>query len=747
MQNQIFPVRGLHCASCAQIVKSRLERLPGVDKAKVNYGTEEASVSYDPAKIGLESMNAELQKFGYALVQEQPATQSVNNTAAEEEADLEEIKDNEGAHFAVPLAVFVFLLMIYQLLSENLGLPLIPLPMKIMDVFLLLSASAVIFGPGRRFLSSLLRFFRYGAANMDTLVGLGTGTAYFYSLIIFLFPEITNNLGLQTHYFFDAAIVVIGFIILGKRLEKNAKAKSGAAIRALMSLRPDRAILQKNEETEEIAASEIRIGDRLIVKPGMKIPADGEVVDGSSSVDESMISGEALPVDKKPGDKVIGGSLNRQGLLIIKAEKIGADTVLAHIISLVREAQNSRSPLQNLSDRISSVFVPIVLGISLLSFFLWLLFGPGAIGWEGAISGAISALVGVLVIACPCALGLATPTALMAAIGRGAKEGILIKNAEALEKLRQTNIVIVDKTGTITSGKITVTGINAIGKSETDILLTAAALEQYSEHPLADAIVAKAKEAGLPFRSQLVAGFKATSGHGVSGRVNDDNITLGKAGESLGPWALSRNDSGETIIDVRSSDKLIGQIACGDVIKPEAAEAVAQLKRQKIRVMMLTGDHAASAARIAKLAGIEEVRANMLPEGKAAVIKELQARGHRVAMLGDGINDAPSLAQADSGIAMATGTDTAMATAGITVIGGDLGKAVRAFHLSRLTYRTIKQNLFWAFIYNLIGIPLAAGLFFPLFGFVLNPAFAGAAMAMSSVSVVANSLRLRSKRL
>ncbi|MDP3836995.1 MAG: heavy metal translocating P-type ATPase [bacterium] len=746
METNTYPVKGLHCTSCAQIVKSRLEKLPGVKQVDVNYASEEAKIQYEPNTISLPSINTEIEKYGYSLVY----SEQTSETAIQADYDPEEAREKDGFYIAVPIAVFVFVTMIYSLIASYVPrLPALPLPMHIMDVFLLLSASVIMFGPGRRFLTALKRFARYRVANMDTLVGLGTATAYFYSLFLFLFPLVGAKLGLASHYYFDATIVVIGFIILGKYLEKNAKRRSGAAIEALMNLRPDLAYIQKKGGDEEIATANIKVHDRIIVKPGMKIPVDGTVVEGHSSVDESMISGEAMPADKTVGDKVIGGTINRQGLLIVKAESVGADTVLAHIIKLVKEAQNSRSPIQNLSDKISAVFVPIVLVIALVSFLLWIFIGPYTIGFENAMSGAIAALVGVLVIACPCALGLATPTALMAAIGRGAKQGILIKNAEALEKLRETDIVVMDKTGTVTSGNIKVTAVNVVAdnKSEDDILLIASALEQYSEHPLAEAIVNEAKTRKLPYGQQLVAGFQAQSGHGVSGRVNDTNVKIGKSGEALGAWATARNDQGETIIDVSIANKLIGQIACGDEIKEEAIEAIKALKKNGLKIMMLTGDRANAAARIARLAGIDEVRANMLPENKASVIRELQAQGHKVAMLGDGINDAPALAQADSGIAMATGTDAAMSTAGITILGGDLKKAVQAYRLSRLTFRTIKENLFWAFIYNIVGIPLAAGLLYPIFGLVLNPAFAGAAMAFSSISVVLNSLRLKNIKL
>ena len=747
MLKQTYSVRGLHCAGCAQIIKSQLEKLPGLKTATVNYASEEAQIEFSLEKISLAVMNAELKKFGYVLI-DSTVDQPENKIFDEQEkTDKQEKKD---FFLASPLAILVFTIMLYNLAAEYFSvLPALPWSMATANIFLLLGASVVLFGPGRRFLRALGRFARYGAANMDTLIGLGTASAYFYSLFIFLFPALVARLNLATHFYFDAAIVVIGFILLGKRLENKAKRKSGASIKALMSLQPDRAYRQIDNGEEEIATGAIKLDDLLIVKPGMKIPVDGLVVSGRSSVDEALISGEALPVDKVSGDKVIGGTINHQGLLIIRAERIGADTVLAQIIKLIHEAQNSRAPIQNLSDKIAAVFVPIVLGIALAAFIAWLVIGTPLLGFNQALSGALTALVGVLVIACPCALGLATPTALMVAIGRGAQQGILIKNAEALEKLRQVDTVVIDKTGTMTIGRIKVNGINSLDKdrSEDDILNLAASLERYSDHPLAQAIVKAAKEKKLPYQIKIVSNFQAENGQGISGLVDGTEIKIGKSGENLGAWAQAHSSQGETIINIEVSGNLIGEIACGDEIKPEAVAAIKNLKKQGLKIIMLTGDRAAAAGLIANLAGIENVRANILPADKARLVKELQDQGHKVAMIGDGINDAPALAQADSGLAMATGADAAMATAGITLLGGDLKKAAQAFRLSRLTFRTVKENLFWASIYNLIGIPLAAGAFYPLFGLTLNPAFAGAAMAFSSVSVVLNSLRLKTKKL
>lgn len=742
MDKQSYLVQGMHCASCAQIIKNRLEKLPGINSIEVNYASEEAQIDFNEQQISLPAINKELKKIGYAL---KNAGDTENNNL-----NRDEVREKEEFFLAVPIALFVFFIMIYDLAAANISwLPLSPISMRIMEIFLLLSASAIIFGPGRHFLSALGRFARFGIANMDTLIGLGTATAYFYSLVIFLFPEIVSRFNLAPYYYFDATIVVIGFVLLGKYLEKNAKQKSGAAIKSLLSLQAERAYLQTKDGEIEIAVEDIKIGDQLLVKPGMKIPVDGSVVEGNSSVDEAMISGEALPVDKKTGDRVVGGTINRQGSLVIKAEKIGADTVLARIIKLVQDAQNSRAPIQNLSDKIAGIFVPIVLVIALIAFSAWLIWGAPALGFSQALSAGISALVGVLVIACPCALGLATPTALMVAIGRGAKQGILIKNAEALEKLRQIDVLVLDKTGTVTSGKIKVSGLQPLEPelSTDELLRLAASIEKFSEHPLAQAIVKAAQDQNLDYQKYKVENFQAQSGHGVSGLLAGQELSLHKSRDDAGAWAQARSNEGDTVIDVRRNGNLIGQIACSDEIKPEAAKAVKTWQKQGLRIMMVTGDRAAAAAKIAAKAGIKEVRANALPEDKVQLIKKLQAQGHKVAMLGDGINDAPALAQADSGIAMSTGTDVAINTAGITILGGNLEKATSAFKLSRLTFRTVKENLFWASIYNLIGIPLAAGLFYPIFGLKLNPAFAGAAMAFSSVSVVLNSLRLKAKKI
>jgi Cu+-exporting ATPase len=746
MKKTTYPIKGMHCASCAQIISSKLKRMTGVKSAQVNYATEEAVIELNQNQISVSEINQELLKLGYELLTEQKP-----NYQAKED-NKENLKNTEKNDFllAVPLALFVFLIMIYELIAEKISyLPTLPMPMNIMNIFLLAVASIIMFGPGLKFLSALRRFIRHGVANMDTLIGLGTSVAYFYSLIIFFSPALSARLSLPNFYYFDATIVVIGFVILGKYLEKNAKAKSGAAIKSLMSLQANTAIKKTDKGEEEVAIEKIVLGDQLIIKPGMKIPVDGEVLSGESSVDESMISGEPMPVDKNPGDKLIGGTINGSGSLIMKAEKIGTDTVLAQIIKMVHDAQNSRAPIQKLSDKIASIFVPIVLAIALLSFILWLVLGTDTLGFEKSLSLAITSLVGVLVIACPCALGLATPTALMVGIGRGAKHGILIKNAESLEKLRQINTIVIDKTGTLTKGKIILSGVHSLKEnlSNSNILQQAASLEQYSEHPLAQAIIKAAQKDKIDYQQVKVTEFKAHSGQGVSGLVNGKKISLYKSNQPESSWAKEKIKQGDTLIDIFEGDMLIGHLACSDEIKEEAQSAISSLQKQGLEIIMITGDRLEAAEKIANLAGIKKIEANVMPADKSNAIKKLQAEGKKVAMIGDGINDAPALAQADSGIAMATGTDVALATADITLMGGDLNKIAQAFQLSKYTFRAVKENLFWASIYNLIGIPIAAGILYPFFSITLNPAFAGAAMAMSSVSVVANSLRLNIKKL
>jgi Cu2+-exporting ATPase/Cu+-exporting ATPase len=544
-------------------------------------------------------------------------------------------------------------------------------------------------------------------------------------------------------------IVVIGFVTLGKYLEARSKIKTGEAIEKLLNLQAKTAIVIKNGKETEISISEVVVGDVLVVKPGQKVPVDGIILEGTTSIDESMITGEPFPVDKKKGDIVVGATINKQGSFVLKATKIGSDTMLAQIVKLVEEAQGSKAEIQNLADKISSVFVPVVLVIATVSLLIWLTIGSAFLGSSLAISYGLLSFVGILVIACPCALGLATPTAIIVGVGKGAERGILIKNAESLEKLHKVNTLVFDKTGTITSGKPTVTDIISLNSNVTDndIIKLASSIERNSQHPLALAVVDKAQE--LSLGNFKVDAFKETEGIGVQGIVQKKRVIVRrpKNSEHTISQMQKLETEGKTVIVVEVDGKAAGILAISDTIKESAKTAIAKIHKLGIQTVMLTGDNKSAAEYIGNLVGIDSVQAEVMPQDKSEVIKKLQKEGRVVAMAGDGINDAPALTQADVGIAMATGTDVAIESSDITLLHGDIAKIPQAFKLSRLTIRTIKQNLFWAFIYNIVGIPLAAGAFYPIWGIFLNPIFAGLAMALSSVSVVSNSLLLKKARI
>ncbi|NOZ14164.1 MAG: heavy metal translocating P-type ATPase [Acidobacteria bacterium] len=591
--------------------------------------------------------------------------------------------------------------------------------------------------------------------NMFTLIGLGVSVAYGYSLIAALFPELFpaafRGEGGQVSVYFEAAAVIVTLILLGQVLEIRARTRTGEAIRALLGLAPKTARIIREDGTEEdILLEEVQTGDRLRVRPGEKVPVDGVVVDGESSVDEAMITGEPLPVLKKAGDEIVGGTVNGNGSLIMVAKKVGADTLLSRIVAMVAEAQRSRAPIQKLADTVAGWFVPAVVLISIITFAVWALYGP-----DPKMAHALVNAVAVLIIACPCALGLATPMSIMVATGRGATMGVLFKNAEAIELMYKVDTVVVDKTGTLTEGKPVVTEIvPADGQKENGILAIAAALEAGSEHPLADAIVKKAGEAGVD--SLSVTGFEAVPGHGVLGRIRGETVALGnermmeRQGVELSAYlkkAGIMRKNGWTVVFVSIGGKFAGLIGVGDPIKETSQEAIRLLHREGVRIVMLTGDNEQTAKAVGDKLGLDDIVAGVLPDQKADVVKKLKAEGHIVAMAGDGINDAPALALADVGIAMGTGTDVAMESAHVTLVKGDLNGIVRARKLSRATMRNIKQNLLFAFGYNSLGVPVAAGILYPFFGILLSPIIAAAAMSFSSVSVVANALRLRRARL
>jgi Cu+-exporting ATPase len=600
-------------------------------------------------------------------------------------------------------------------------------------------------------------FFKRGARsirtrnlNMFTLIAIGVGVAYFYSAVVMLlpgaFPESLSHHG-KIGIYFEAAAMITVLVLLGQVLELRARGRTGHAIRGLLDLTPPTARLVVNGDENEVPLSHVKAGDHLRVRPGEKVPVDGRVIDGRTTIDESMITGEALPVEKNPGEKVIGGTLNNTGSVVMEAERVGSDTVLSQIVRMVSEAQRSRAPIQRLADKVAGYFVPAVLLAALVTFVAWVWIGP-----EPRLAHAIVNAVAVLIIACPCALGLATPMSIMVGVGRGAHSGILIKNAGAIELMEKVTTLVVDKTGTLTEGKPRVTKIvTAGGMSEEDLLAAAAAAEQQSEHPLASAIVAEASERNLVL--EKVSDFISATGGGVTATTARDRILVGKlvflrengiAGlEDLETQATSLQDEGQTVMFVAIGDRAAGMIAVADPIKKSTPKAVRELQRLGLKVIMLTGDNERTARGVAKKLGIDQVEAGVAPKDKHERIKELRAARSVVAMAGDGINDAPALAAADVGIAMGTGADVAMESAGITLVKGDLNGIVNAIHLSRAVMRNIRQNLFFAFLYNTLGIPIAAGVLYPFFGLLLSPIIAGAAMSLSSVSVIGNALRLQ----
>ena len=740
--NKTFKIKGMHCASCVAVIEKTLKNTEGVNSAEVNYGTESVKLAYDEKKTNINNLSDTLEKFGYSLIlDEVKVGEKLNDSKKEKLAELKEMKTK--VIISIPLAIISIFIMAWDILIQ-LG--------KLSEMSLLWSeffhhllpvmATYMLFVVGKPYLLGVYRFFRYGKANMDTLIGIGTSAAFLYSFLVGAFEETLLKGVINTEAtYFDVAIVVIAFITLGKYLEAKSKIKTGDAIEKLFGLQAKTALIFIDGVEKEIPISEVKIGDIIIVKPGSKIPVDGQIIEGGSAIDESMITGEPIPVDKKTGDLVVGATINKQGGFKFKATKVGSDTLLAQIIKMVEEAQGSKAPIQALADKISSIFVPIVLVIAFLTLIAWLI--------AGRLDFALVSFVGILVIACPCALGLATPTAIIVGVGKGAQYGVLIKSAESLEKLSKVTTIVFDKTGTITKGEPEVTDIVVIDQNlkQNDLLKMAASLENHSEHPLAQAVVKRAKLENQSLSE--VKNFKSLEGVGVTGEINGEAIIIHKPQkEDLNiAEIINLQKQGKTVVVVEKNNQKIGLIAMADTLKDEAVEAIKALHKRGLETIMLTGDNLLAAKHIAVLAGIDQVIAEVLPHEKANKIKELQAKGKIVAMAGDGINDAPALVQADIGIAMATGTDVAIESAGITLLGGDIKKIAQVVVLAKSTMRTVKQNLFWAFIYNVVGIPVAAGALYPIWGIMLNPIFAGLAMAGSSVSVVSNSLRLKTKKL
>lgn len=731
---ETFPVIGMSCASCAARVDKTLNRQAGVKKASVNYASAMATVEYDPSLSSPEALQLAVQAAGYdLLIRQDDATDEL------EQAHQQKLR---ALKFRTTWAII-------------LSLPVVIIGMFLMDMpyanyIMWAFSTPVVFWLARGFFVSAWRQLGHGAANMDTLVANSTGVAYLFSVFNMLFPEFWTSRGIHPHVYFEAASVIIAFILLGRLLEERAKGNTSSAIRKLMGLQPKTVTrISPAGEQEEIAIGRIRIHDVIVVKSGERIAVDGTVTEGASYVDESMLSGEPVPVAKRMRSKVYAGTINQKGSFRFCAEKVGSDTLLAKIIHKVQEAQGSKAPVQKLVDKIAGIFVPAIIGIAILSFVLWMLLDT-----ENGFTHGLLAFVTVLVIACPCALGLATPTAIMVGIGKGAERGILIKDAESLETARKVNAVVLDKTGTVTEGKPTVGGLQWRKDADKDRAAILYSLETLSEHPLAEAVTHYLKGTTDPVS---IEGFESIPGKGVKGSVDGVSYYAGNRklmeenhihiDETLETHAAQLASEAQTVIWFADGKEVLALAGVTDRIKETSIQAVSRLHREGVEVYLLTGDNEATAREIARQAGITHYKAGVLPQDKSDFICHLQSEGMTVAMAGDGINDSAALAQADLSIAMGGGSDIAMDTAQMTIISSDLTKIVEALELSRLTVRTIRQNLFWAFIYNLIGVPIAAGVLYPINGFLLNPMIAGAAMAFSSVSVVSNSLRLKRKRI
>ncbi len=732
-QRSEFNVGGMTCASCAVSLQTYLESQQGIDEVTVNYPNQSASVTYDADRVSVDQLQGYARDIGYDLMtgsNEERLTQS-------KEADrqrLTTLKRKLIVAVVLSLPIFVIsMLMMGQ----------VPYAHWIMLVL----SVPVLAWSGNEFFINAWKKIRHGATNMDTLVALSTGIAFLFSLFNTLFPSYWTQHGLEPHVYYESATIIITLILLGRYLEESTRRKTSSSIEKLIGLQPKTVMAIRNGEEVTLPVSEVIVGDLLLIKPGDKIPVDGRVKSGQSFVDESMISGEAIPVQKQRKDTVFTGTINQQGSLKILAEKVGGATLLAQIIQLVQQAQASKPPVQKLVDKVASIFVPVVIAIAVVAFAVWYFAGP-----EPSITYAFLALITVLIIACPCALGLATPTALMVGIGRGAAQGILIRNAESLEVAHKVDTLVLDKTGTITEGRPTVTDVHWAGSADTtQSASTLWALENASEHPVGRAIAQHLKAQGVP--PVTADQFEAISGHGAKAKIGDRWYLAGNEAmmqvhnvaidSDMADKAHQLAHEAKTVVYFAEAQQLLAVLAVADKIKESSKAAVAKLQAMHIEVHMLSGDNEQTTEAIARQVGIKNYQGKVLPADKGNFVKDMQSKGRVVAMAGDGINDSHALAQADIGIAMGSGTDIAMESAGITLMHSDLSQIAQAIVLSRATIRTIRQNLFWAFIYNIIAIPIAAGALYPAFGYLLDPMLAGAAMAFSSVSVVLNSLRLR----
>jgi Cu+-exporting ATPase len=740
---------GMSCASCASRVESAIHEVKGVVGGNVNFALEQATVTYNDRETDPAIIQQAVEAAGYRAI--------IPDANAADPEDIERtvrLAEQRGLTRKVALGGFIGAILVFGSLPMMTGLSLPFIPEWLHDPWLqfVLATPVQVWG-GSSFYIGAWKAFKNRTATMDTLIALGTSAAFLYSLAVTINPGFFISQGLKPGVYYEAAAIVIVLILLGKLLENRAKGETSEAIRQLMGLQAKTARLIRNGQEVDVPIAEVQIDDVVLVRPGEKIPVDGEAIAGYSTVDESMVTGESIPVEKKVGDEVIGATLNKTGSLQIRARRIGKDTVLAQIVQLVQEAQGSKAPIQRLADRVTGWFVPAVIAIAIATFVIWF-------NVMGNLTLATITAVEVLIIACPCALGLAAPTSVMVGTGKGAANGILIKDATSLELAHKIQTIVLDKTGTLTQGKPVVTDFFSVPDDDRNpsyLWQLVAALERHSEHPLAEAIVQYAKTIvpAIDFDGMVMTDFLAIAGSGVQGKVDNSLVQVGTRRwfdeigietRSLLEYQAAWETGGKTVVWIAIDGRASGLIGIADRLKPSSYAAVSTLQKMGIEVVMLTGDNQATADAIAREIGIKRVRAEVRPDQKALQVKALQAEGELVAMVGDGINDAPALAQADVGIAIGTGTDVAIAASDITLISGDLQGIVTAIQLSRATIRNIQQNLFFAFIYNVAGIPIAAGILFPMFGILLDPIIAGAAMAFSSVSVVTNALRLRNFR-
>ncbi|MGK7924356.1 MAG: heavy metal translocating P-type ATPase [Spirulina sp.] len=735
-------LQGMSCAGCASRIETVIQGVAGVNECNVNFALSRATVTYNPRATSLDTIQRAVESAGYH------ASPLVEEESADAEKMSRERRQKELTQKVIVGAIASFFL-IFGSLPMMTGLHLPFIPAWLHDPWLQLVVSLpVMTWCGKDFFSGAWKSLKHKTADMNTLVSLGTGSAYLYSLFATFFAGFFRDRGLSPDVYYEAAVVIITLILFGRLLENRARGKTSEAIRKLMGLQAKTARVIRGEKEIDIPIHDVIVGDIVLVRPGEKIPVDGEIIAGHSTVDEAMITGESMPVQKRIGDEVIGATINKTGSFKFQASRIGKDTVLAQIVKLVQDAQGSKAPIQKLADRVTAWFVPTVMTIALISFIIWFILTQN-------LTLALVAMVSVLIIACPCALGLATPTSIMVGTGKGAENGILIKDAESLEIAHKLQAIVLDKTGTITQGKPSVTNyitIQGIAEgNEIDLLTLVAAVEKNSEHPLGQAIAEYAREQGIKIFPD-VTDFDAIAGMGVQGKVSGKWVRIGTQRwlqqlgieiDTLSDRAREWEAEAKTTAWIAVDGKVEGLFAIADALKPSSIEVISTLRKMGLEVVMMTGDNQKTAEAIARETGIKRIFAEVRPEQKADKVQELQAERKTVAMVGDGINDAPALARADVGIAIGTGTDVAISASDITLISGDLHGIVTAIQLSRATMKNIRQNLFFAYIYNVLGIPIAAGILYPLFGLLLNPAIAGAAMAFSSVSVVTNALRLR----